>query len=55
MRRTNRHCPLIVRLAGNNADFARARLTTYGVAYEEGSNMWDAAQRAARLAASKVV
>jgi succinyl-CoA synthetase beta subunit len=53
MRRTNRHPPLIVRLAGNNADFARARLTTYGIAYEEGSNIWDAAQRAARLAASE--
>jgi succinyl-CoA synthetase beta subunit len=49
MRQSNRTVPMVARLAGNNADFARMRLANYGVAYTEGADMWDAVTRAVRL------
>ena len=50
MRRTGRNLPLVVRLAGNNAAFARTRLQSYGIGFEEGVDMQDAAARAVTLA-----
>jgi len=42
MRRAPRRVPLIVRLAGNNADFARTRLAGSGVEFTEAADMADA-------------
>jgi succinyl-CoA synthetase beta subunit len=50
MRRTGRNPPLVVRLAGNNAEFARTRLQSYGIRFEEGADMQDAVSRAVVLA-----
>jgi succinyl-CoA synthetase beta subunit len=46
MRRSGRTLPLIVRLAGNNADFARQRLKSFGIGFVEGASIADAARRA---------
>ncbi len=46
MRRTGRACPTVVRLAGNNADFARNRFANFGCKIIECPDMWSAAQRA---------
>jgi succinyl-CoA synthetase beta subunit len=46
MRRSGRTLPLIVRLAGNNADFARQRLKSFGIGFVEGASIADAAKRA---------
>ena len=45
MRRNGRHVPIVVRLAGNNADFARVRLSSYGISFDEGADMADAVRR----------
>jgi succinyl-CoA synthetase beta subunit len=45
LRRARRQVPLIVRLAGNNADFARVRLKGSGVDFIEADDVDDAAQR----------
>lgn len=45
MRRNPRSVPLIVRMAGNNSDFARVRLDSYGVAYSEAADMGEAVAR----------
>lgn len=45
-RGTKRRIPLIVRLAGNNADFARTRLKAAGVSFEEAGDMGHAARLA---------
>jgi succinyl-CoA synthetase beta subunit len=50
MRRAKSQKPLVVRMAGNNADFARTRLEGSGIRFEEGSDMRDAARRAVALA-----
>jgi succinyl-CoA synthetase beta subunit len=50
MRRIGQSVPLVVRLAGNNADFAAVRLSSYGVAFTEASDIWDAAQKAVQFA-----
>lgn len=55
MRRTGCTLPLIVRLAGNNAVFAAMRLKSYGLAFTEAADMWEAAQEAVRLASARVV
>jgi succinyl-CoA synthetase beta subunit len=54
MRRNDRVLPLTVRLAGNNADFARNRLKTFGINFVEGSTIADAAQLAARMVSKEV-
>lgn len=50
MRRTGRSLPLVVRLAGNNADFARSRLKNFGCAVIDCPDMWTAAAKAVALA-----
>ena len=45
MRRSGRRPPLVVRLAGNNADFARERLKAFGIEYTEGATMAEAVER----------
>lgn len=51
IRRTGRSLPLVVRLAGNNADFARSRLKNFGCAIVDCPDMWTAATKAVSLAA----
>ncbi len=51
VRKQPRAIPIIVRLAGNNADFARTRLSAAGVAFREASDMAHAAAMA--VAASR--
>ncbi|MFP4536666.1 MAG: succinate--CoA ligase subunit beta [Dichotomicrobium sp.] len=50
MRRSGRTLPLVIRLAGNNANFARDRLKTFGVNFVEGSSIADAARRVVAMA-----
>lgn len=50
MRRAKSPKPLIVRMAGNNADFARTRLESSGIRFEEGVDMQDAVKRAVAIA-----
>jgi succinyl-CoA synthetase beta subunit len=50
MRRTGRSLPLVVRLAGNNADFARSRFKNFGCAVIDCPDMWTAASTAVSLA-----
>jgi succinyl-CoA synthetase beta subunit len=50
LRRTGRSLPLVVRLAGNNADFARSRLQNFGCAVIDCPDMWTAATKAVALA-----
>ena len=50
MRRAKSPKPLIVRMAGNNADFARTRLESSGIRFEEGIDMQDAVKRAVAIA-----
>lgn len=50
MRRAKTTKPLVVRMAGNNADFARTRLESSGIRFHEGIDMRDAAKRAVALA-----
>lgn len=42
MRRAQRTVPLVVRFAGNNADFARVRLEGAGIAFSEANTLTDA-------------
>lgn len=50
LRRSGRSLPLVVRLAGNNADFARSRLQNFGCAVIDCPDMWTAAAQAVALA-----
>ncbi|HEV7337432.1 MAG TPA: ADP-forming succinate--CoA ligase subunit beta [Bosea sp. (in: a-proteobacteria)] len=50
LRRSGRPLPLVVRLAGNNADFARSRLQNFGCAVIDCPDMWSAASQAVALA-----
>ncbi len=50
MRRTGRSLPLVVRLAGNNADFARSRFKNFGCSIVDCPDMWTAATKAVALA-----
>lgn len=53
LRRAGRHLPVVVRFAGNNADFALTRLKSYGVDFEEGTDMDDAVARAVAISRSR--
>ena len=46
MRRTGRTLPTVVRLAGNNAEYARFRFANFGCRVIDLPNMWSAATRA---------
>lgn len=46
IRRTGRTLPTVMRLAGNNAEFARSRLKNFGCRYTECPDMWSAAVQA---------
>lgn len=50
MRRAARPVPIVVRFAGNNAQFALTRLKSYGVPFVEAEDMRDAADQAAAAA-----
>lgn len=50
MRRTGRSLPTVVRLAGNNAAFARSRFENFGCRIIDCPDMWTAAQRAVAAA-----
>ena len=52
-RRSGRKLPLILRAAGNNADFARHVLRNCGVPYTDARDMADAAERAVALTRNK--
>jgi succinyl-CoA synthetase beta subunit len=51
MRRARRTVPLVVRFAGNNADFARVRLQGAGVTFTDTSDLTEAITRVVALAA----
>jgi succinyl-CoA synthetase beta subunit len=51
MRRRERVLPLVVRLAGNNADFARHRLKNFGIRFVEGATIAEAARLAVAMSA----
>jgi succinyl-CoA synthetase beta subunit len=56
MRRTGRTLPTVVRLAGNNAEYARFRFANFGCRVIDRPDMWSAATRAvdeARTAGAK--
>jgi succinyl-CoA synthetase beta subunit len=50
LRRAGRSLPLVVRLAGNNADFGRSRLQNFGCTVIDCPDMWTAATKAVALA-----
>jgi succinyl-CoA synthetase beta subunit len=50
MRRTGRSLPTVVRLAGNNAEFARSRFENFGCRVIDCPDMWTAATRAVAAA-----
>lgn len=49
LRRRPRKLPIVIRMAGNNADFARTVLRNNGVQFTEASTMLEAAQRVVEL------
>jgi succinyl-CoA synthetase beta subunit len=49
--RNSRALPIVVRLAGNNAEFARVRLEASGVAFEDAADIEDAVRRVVAAAA----
>ena len=53
VRKTGCTVPIVVRLAGNNAEFAASRLRSYGVPATETADMWQAANTAVELATRK--
>ena len=42
MQRTGRKLPIVVRVAGNNADFARVVLNNCGIAFYDAADIGDA-------------
>lgn len=52
-KRSGRTLPLVVRFAGNNADFGRTLLGNYGVPYVRASDMGDAVDRVVALVRSE--
>jgi succinyl-CoA synthetase beta subunit len=50
MRRTGRSLPTVIRLAGNNAEFARSRFKSFGSGVIDCADMWSAAERAVAAA-----
>ncbi len=53
IRRKGCNAPIVMRLAGNNAEFAAGRLRSYGIPAVETADMWDAACTAVQLAMRK--
>ena len=49
-RRTGRSLPTVVRLAGNNAEFARSRFANFGYPIIDCRDMWTAATKAVSIA-----
>ena len=49
LRRHKKNLPIVIRLAGNNSQFARTVLKNNGVSYYEADSMLDAAQRVVAL------
>lgn len=54
VRHGKRTVPIIVRFAGNNADFAITRLATYGFGFSQAADIGEAARLAARVAGREV-
>lgn len=54
LRRSGRTLPLVVRLAGNNDDFARYRLKSFGVDFVEGTSIADAAKRVSEMVSKEM-
>ena len=54
LRRSGRKLPIVMRLAGQNAEFARSRLANYGCAVIEAPDMGTAALRAVQVAAGRI-
>jgi succinyl-CoA synthetase beta subunit len=50
MKRSRRTLPIVLRFAGNNADFGRTLLDNYGISYIEAVDMGDAVERAVAIA-----
>lgn len=53
VRRKGCNAPIVMRLAGNNAEFAAGRIRSYGIPAVEKADMWDAACTAVQLAMRK--
>lgn len=53
LRRSGRKLPIVIRLAGQNAEFARSRLANFGCAVIEANDMGEAASRAVSVAAGR--
>ncbi|MFC3693568.1 succinate--CoA ligase subunit beta [Chenggangzhangella methanolivorans] len=53
LRRSGRKLPIVIRLAGQNAEFARSRLANFGCAVIEANDMGEAATRAVAVAAGR--
>ncbi len=51
--RAKRTIPIVICMAGNNADFARTVLANTGVRHVASSDAWDAAQKAVAMAAGE--
>lgn len=49
LKRNSRELPIVLRFAGNNADYGRILLENYGIAYIEAQDMGDAVERAVAL------
>jgi succinyl-CoA synthetase beta subunit len=49
MKRSDRKVPIVLRFAGNNADYGRTLLGNYGIDYIEAMDMGDAIERAVAL------
>ena len=49
MKRSGRARPIVLRFAGNNADFGRTLLDNYGVAYTQAADMADAVDKVTAL------
>ena len=54
VRKAGRHPPLVIRMAGNNADFAHHVLANNGVAYQAADTIAEASRLAAAAARSNV-
>lgn len=49
MKRSDRNLPIVLRFAGNNADYGRTLLGNYGIPYIEAQDMGDAIERVVAL------
>lgn len=55
LKRNNRTVPIVLRFAGNNADYGRTLLDNYGISYIEASDMGDAVEQAVNLVKGEAV